>query len=74
MTQAGPAFSRSGQLFRMLVPALLLAMTGCVVCSADRVFPKLAFRWSRDGERELESRREEKAYYEAFTRTNAPSK
>jgi hypothetical protein len=53
---------------------VVLLFNGCVVCSADRVFPKIAWRWSTDGKRELESRRGamefKKAYDESLIHTN----
>lgn len=51
-----------------LALALLLALvfTGCTVCTANRVFPKLTWAWTRDAKLQRESDAREKAYAESL--------
>lgn len=69
--KAGRTQAITGRAITLLsICIVVVVFTGCVVCSADRVFPKLTWRWTKDGQRELESRRAEKAYYESLSQTN----
>lgn len=52
--------------------AACLFLCGCTVVSANRVFPKLAWAWSKDAKAERQARRNAKAYDE-FLRTNKVS-
>lgn len=40
----------------------LVALAGCTVVSSNRVFPKLAFYWSKDARNERQDRRQHAAY------------
>jgi hypothetical protein len=50
----------------ILICLLATLCQGCIVCSADRVFPKVTFRWTHDGKREIESRQEAAAFAKEY--------
>ncbi len=45
--------------------ALSIACSGCTVVSANRVFPTVAWRWSKAAQIELDARRREAEYRKA---------
>lgn len=57
----------------ILLIALSAALcSGCTVCSANRVFPKLAWRWSHDGQLERDARKSDKAYHDTLKTGGKP--
>jgi hypothetical protein len=53
-----------------IVPFLALALLcGCTVVSADRVFPKFTWYWTKDAQRQRES----DAMSRDYSRTNRPA-
>ena len=51
----------------------LMLLNGCTVVTADRVFPKVTWSWSRDAKLQRESDARQKAYAESV-RTNSPAR
>ncbi len=63
-----------GHLAKFVLYSLVLACSGCTVVSANRVFPKMAWYWSRDAKLEREYRKLNLEYHKSLktNETNPP--
>lgn len=50
----------------ILLIGLVCVTSGCTVCSANRVFPKVTWAWTKEAKMERESRKADKAYHDSL--------
>lgn len=63
---AGGETPRASNNTILIVLCVASLLSGCTVCSANRVFPKMAWAWTKDAKMEREARRSEKAYHDSL--------